>query len=46
MGDDAKLVARRQSVMVMLHEGLITQRVLIGLSVVSELTDNTTNGDP
>lgn len=45
LGDDAKLVAGGQSVMVMLHEGLITPRVLIGLSGVSELAGITTNGE-
>src|SRR6266851_2081113 len=44
-GDDAKLVAGGQSVMVMLHEGLITPRVLIGLSGVSELAGITTDGE-
>jgi carbon-monoxide dehydrogenase medium subunit len=45
LGDDAKLVAGGQSVMVMLHEGLITPRVLIGLSGVSELAGITTDGE-
>ncbi|MGE5291982.1 MAG: FAD binding domain-containing protein [Micromonosporaceae bacterium] len=43
-GDDAKLVAGGQSLMVMLHEGLITPRVLISLSGVTELAGITTNG--
>lgn len=36
-GDDAKVVAGGQSVMVLLHEGLLTPRVLIGLSGVAGL---------
>ncbi len=44
-GDDAKLVAGGQSLMVLLHEGLIVPRVLIGLSAVSELAGITTNGE-
>ena len=43
-GEDAKIVAGGQSLMVMLHEGLITPRVLIGLSGVTELAGITTNG--
>lgn len=43
-GDDAKVVAGGQSLMVMLHEGLISPRVLIGLSGVAELAGITTNG--
>jgi len=44
-GDDAKIVAGGQSLMVMLHEGLISPRVLIGLSGVAELAGITTGGD-
>lgn len=44
-GEDAKIVAGGQSLMVMLHEGLITPRVLIGLSAVMELAGITTNGE-
>ena len=44
-GDDAKLVAGGQSLMVLLHEGLIAPRVLIGLSAVPELAGITTNGE-
>ena len=44
-GDDAKLVAGGQSLMVLLHEGLIAPRVLIGLSAVSELAGITTDGE-
>lgn len=36
-GDDAKIVAGGQSVMVLLHEGLLTPGVLIGLSGVAGL---------
>ena len=43
-GDDAKVVAGGQSLMVMLHEGLIAPRVLISLSRVSELAGITANG--
>lgn len=43
-GDDAKVVAGGQSLMVMLHEGLINSKVLIGLSGVAELAGMTTNG--
>jgi len=43
-GDDAKLVAGGQSVMVLLHEGLVSPRVLIGLSRVAELAGITTDG--
>src|SRR2546430_16708282 len=43
-GDDAKLVAGGQSVMVLLHEGLVSPRVLIGLSGVAELAGITTDG--
>lgn len=43
-GDDAKVVAGGQSLMVLLHEGLITPRVLISLSRVSELAGITANG--
>lgn len=42
--DDAKIVAGGQSLMVMLHEGLITPRILIGLSGVTELAGITANG--
>jgi carbon-monoxide dehydrogenase medium subunit len=44
-GDDAKLVAGGQSLMVLLHEGLLAPRVLIGLSAVSELAGISTNGE-
>jgi len=44
-GDDAKLVAGGQSLMVLLHEGLVAPRVLIGLSAVSELAGITTDGE-
>ena len=44
-GDDAKLVAGGQSLMVLLHEGLVVPRVLIGLSRVSELAGISTNGE-
>ena len=44
-GDDAKVVAGGQSLMVMLHEGLIAPRVLISLSRVSELAGITANGE-
>jgi len=44
-GDDAKLVAGGQSLMVLLHEGLIAPRVLISLSAVAELAGITTNGE-
>jgi carbon-monoxide dehydrogenase medium subunit len=43
-GEDAKLVAGGQSLMVMLHEGLISPRVLISLSAVTELDGITTDG--
>lgn len=43
-GEDAKLVAGGQSLMVMLHEGLISPRVLISLSGVTELDGITTDG--
>src|SRR6266571_2426764 len=43
-GEDAKLVAGGQSVMVLLHEGLISPRVLISLSGVTELGGITTDG--
>jgi carbon-monoxide dehydrogenase medium subunit len=43
-GDDAKLVAGGQSLMVLLHEGLLAPRVLIGLSAVPELGGISTNG--
>lgn len=43
-GDDAKLVAGGQSLMVLLHEGLIAPRVLVGLSRVGELTGIEANG--
>ena len=43
-GDDAKVVAGGQSVMVLLHEGLVSPRVLIGLSGVAELAGITTDG--
>ena len=44
-GDDAKLVAGGQSLMVLLHEGLLAPRILIGLSAVSELAGISTNGE-
>jgi carbon-monoxide dehydrogenase medium subunit len=44
-GDDAKLVAGGQSLMVLLHEGLLAPRVLIGLSAVPELGGISTNGE-
>jgi aerobic carbon-monoxide dehydrogenase medium subunit len=44
-GDDAKLVAGGQSLMVLLHEGLVSPRVLIGLSAVPELAGITTDGE-
>lgn len=44
-GDDAKLMAGGQSLMVLLREGLIAPRVLISLSGVSELAGITTNGE-
>ena len=44
-GDDAKVVAGGQSLMVLLHEGLVAPRVLIGLSAVPELAGITTNGE-
>ena len=44
-GDDAKLVAGGQSLMVLLHEGLVSPRVLIGLSAVPELAGISTNGE-
>jgi aerobic carbon-monoxide dehydrogenase medium subunit len=44
-GDDAKLVAGGQSLMVLLHEGLVRPRVLIGLSAVPELAGISTNGE-
>jgi CO/xanthine dehydrogenase FAD-binding subunit len=44
-GEDAKLVAGGQSLMVLLHEGLITPRVLIGLSMVPELGGISTDGE-
>lgn len=43
-GDDAKLVAGGQSLMVLLHEGLIAPRVLVGLSRVGELAGIDANG--
>lgn len=43
-GEDAKVVAGGQSLMVLLHEGLIAPRVLISLSRVSELAGITANG--
>jgi aerobic carbon-monoxide dehydrogenase medium subunit len=44
-GDDAKLVAGGQSLMVLLHEGLVSPRVLISLSAVPELAGISTNGE-
>jgi carbon-monoxide dehydrogenase medium subunit len=44
-GDDAKLVAGGQSLMVLLHEGLASPRVLIGLSAVAELAGITADGE-
>jgi carbon-monoxide dehydrogenase medium subunit len=44
-GDDAKLMAGGQSLMVLLHEGLVSPRVLIGLSAVPELAGISTNGE-
>ena len=44
-GDDAKLVAGGQSLMVLLHEGLASPRVLIGLSAVPELEGITADGE-
>lgn len=44
-GDDAKLVAGGQSLMVLLHEGLVAPRVLISLSAVPELAGISTNGE-
>jgi carbon-monoxide dehydrogenase medium subunit len=44
-GGDAKLVAGGQSLMVLLHEGLVSPRVLIGLSAVPELAGITTDGE-
>lgn len=43
-GDDAKVVAGGQSLMVMLHDGLLAPRVLVSLSRVSELAGITANG--
>lgn len=43
-GDEAKLVAGGQSLMVLLHENLIAPEVLVGLSRVAELTGIETNG--
>jgi aerobic carbon-monoxide dehydrogenase medium subunit len=44
-GDDAKLVAGGQSLMVLLHEGLVSPRVLIGLSTVPDLAGITADGE-
>ena len=44
-GDDAKLMAGGQSLMVLLHEGLASPRVLIGLSAVPELEGITADGE-
>jgi aerobic carbon-monoxide dehydrogenase medium subunit len=44
-GDEAKLVAGGQSLMVLLHEGLVSPRVLIGLSAVPELEGITADGE-
>lgn len=43
-GDDAKVVAGGQSLMVLLHESLIDPRVLISLSGVPELSGIAANG--
>lgn len=43
--DEAKVVAGGQSLMVLLHEGLIAPRALISLSLVSELGGVTVNGE-
>jgi aerobic carbon-monoxide dehydrogenase medium subunit len=44
-GEDAKLVAGGQSLMVLLHEGLISPRVLISLSGVTELGGISIDGE-
>lgn len=44
-GDDAKLVAGGQSLMVLLHEGLVSPRALISLSAVPELAGISANGE-
>lgn len=43
-GEDAKLIAGGQSLMVLLHEGLIHPRALISLSGVTELSGVSANG--